>query len=148
MRRPVTHPSGVTIPLPPVQVLLEPPQTPISHGGFSLTPVATYSLEARVLRTKEYLGGPMSQIVPHDVVLGWGAMSDTAVLEKLEITQSNRFYFWSHKNPPPIPIREMQMQSSNHHLIASTPDIASGKSSVTVRRSLGDHRRRARARCC
>jgi hypothetical protein len=43
-------------------------------------------------------------------------MSDEAVLEKIKIKQSNRFYFWSVKQFP-IPEKKIKTQSANMHLI-------------------------------
>ncbi|MGB9499438.1 MAG: hypothetical protein ACKVE4_06745 [Dissulfuribacterales bacterium] len=53
---------------------------------------------------------------PIDLALGWGSMSDEAILEKIKIRQSNRFYFWSVKQFP-IPQKKIESQSANMHLI-------------------------------
>jgi hypothetical protein len=51
-------------------------------------------------------------------------MSDQAVLDKLSISQGNRFYFYQWRNTPPIPEHEMVCRSSNNHLIAADRSIA------------------------
>ena len=35
-----------------------------------------------------------SDLAPVDLALGWGRMSDEAILKDIQISQSGRFYFW------------------------------------------------------
>src|SRR4029079_2335322 len=58
-----------------------------------------------------------------DLVLGWGRMSDSSVLDRLEITQSTRWYHW-YASDPAIPVREIERESANMHLIPADPAIA------------------------
>jgi hypothetical protein len=51
-------------------------------------------------------------------------MSDQAVLDHLNISQGNRFYFYEWRNTPPIPEKEIIDHSSNNHLIAADSSIA------------------------
>jgi hypothetical protein len=62
--------------------------------------------------------------VPYDVALGWGPMSDQAVLDRLSITQGNRFFFYEWQDEPPIPEGDMARHAANNHLIAANPRIA------------------------
>jgi hypothetical protein len=126
--RPLIHPPGVLTALDPVQAICEP--RPLGEfKGYSLTAVASYELRARVLHTKRYwVDG--NDLVPYDVALGWGRMSDQAVLDQLSISQSNRFYFYHWSDEPPIPQGEIITHSSNNHVIAANPAVAHVVSSL------------------
>jgi hypothetical protein len=123
----VTGPSAHT----PLGVLVreEPLQEPCpAHviakvKDYTITAVATYLIRARVLHTKHYWADG-NDLVPYDVALGWGPMSDQAVLDHLNISQGNRFYFYEWRNTPPIPENEIIGHSSNNHLIAADSSIA------------------------
>ena len=124
LRRPVAHGAGVLVKNTPTQVLLTEPMPPIVRDGFSIRPLAGYIVEGRVLHTKHYYSDPVATLAPYDVGLGWGKMSDTAVLSQLELTQSNRFLFWQWQSQPPLPTKEIETEASNNHLIAANSQIA------------------------
>ena len=90
--------------------------------GYSIKPLADFTLKARVLSRADYSLGREAELVPTDIAFGWGHMSDTAVLSKIEISQGNRFYFWR-TDDPPIPLREIEVSSANMHLSPSTKAI-------------------------
>jgi hypothetical protein len=62
--------------------------------------------------------GREAELAPVDIAFGWGRMSDSAVLDKISITQGNRWYHW-HTDETPIPLREIELSSANMHLIPS-----------------------------
>ena len=51
-------------------------------------------------------------------------MSDEAVIEQIEISQSGRWYRW-HTNSLPIPKREIETHSANMHMIPADAAVAS-----------------------
>jgi hypothetical protein len=51
-------------------------------------------------------------------------MSDNRVLKTLEITQSNRFYFWRAPAAGPIDRTSINTHSANTHVIPGDPDVA------------------------
>lgn len=53
---------------------------------------------------------------PIDLALGWGQMSDEAVLDKIDISQSGRWYRWRVEEFP-IPQKDIETQSANMHMI-------------------------------
>lgn len=124
VRSPVAHAAGVLVTKTPTQVLLTEPMTPIVRDGFSIRPLAGYIIEGRVLHTKHYYSDPVAGLAPYDVGLGWGKMSDTAVLSQMELSQSNRFLFWQWEKQPPMPTKEIETEASNNHLIAANRQIA------------------------
>lgn len=123
VRGPSIHTApGVLVPEEPLQEAFAP-QVVAQIKDYTVKAVATYTIRARVLHTKRYwVDG--SDLVPYDVALGWGQMSDQSVLDHLEITQGNRFFFYHWQNAPPIPQKEIECHASNNHLIAANSDVA------------------------
>ncbi len=90
---------------------------------YSITPLAEFQLAGRVLGTKRYRVGREADLSPIDFALGWGPMTDPKVIEKLNISQSARFYSYRYRQPP-IPPRDIVNHSANMHLIPATPEVA------------------------
>lgn len=114
---PIEHPPGVLIANEPEQDLLPTNTDAVEHGAFHLKPLATFSIDARLLHSKRYGYDRQSALAPIDLAVGWGAMSDSAVLAQLKISQSMRFYWWEYRLPPPIPQDEIIRHSTNLHII-------------------------------
>jgi hypothetical protein len=124
-QRPIVYAPGVLVPVEPVQHDLPAGTSAIEHGDFHLRPLARFSINARVLHRKVYRYDRQSKLVPVDLALGWGPMSDQAVLDQLSISQSARFYWYSYRQPPPIPQEQIICHSTNVHIIPSSPEIES-----------------------
>src|SRR4051794_6284733 len=92
LHRAITHPGGILVPPDPIQQLLGENEPVIDHGEFHLKPLARFSIDARVLHRKTYGYDRLARLAPIDLAVGWGPMSDQAVLEQIKITQSMRFY--------------------------------------------------------
>lgn len=118
--RPVTHGPGEVAPDPPIQG--ETSEAPFEFKGFQITPLADFDLVARVLSKKSYSSGAEAELAPWDIAFGWGPMSDETVLEKIDISQSGRFYYWRVQEFP-IPRKEIEQNSANMHLIPADDDI-------------------------
>lgn len=119
--RPVEHGPGVLVDSAPLQSDAIS-HTPFSHKGFQLTPLAAFQLKARVLGTEDYFQGRESELSPVDLALGWGPMSDSAVLDEIEIRQSGRFYHWSAQHLP-IPKATIISHSANMHMVPADPGV-------------------------
>ena len=91
--------------------------------GFLLTRRAEFSLRARVLSREDYWIGDESNLSPLDLALGWGVMSDQAVLDRITIRQSSRWYFTRYEHPAPISDQEIINHSSNMHIIPADSRI-------------------------
>ena len=118
----IRHEPGVRLDREPQQQAIEP-QTVANFKKYTITAVAAYAIEARVLHTKRYwVDG--NDLVPYDVAVGWGAMSDQAVLDRLSISQCNRFFFYEWQNPPPIEVGEIERHAANMHVIAANKTVA------------------------
>lgn len=113
----------------PIQKNLDAPGTPIEKNGYLITPLAEFQAQARVLSAKHYSEDREAALVPVDLALGWKRMSEDDVLERIEIRQNGRFYFWK-TNAFPIPRAEIETQSTNMHLIPADEIIEESLKSV------------------
>lgn len=108
------------------QLLLEPLQESLRSddlkkfdaGNYTLTSVKRYRLIARVLSARHYTTGEAHDILPVDLALGWNVMADNKLEEttKINITQSNRYYYWKVPSFKPLSRDEIERNSSNMHL--------------------------------
>jgi hypothetical protein len=124
LHRPITYPAGVLIESEPQQIAVSDDEPPMEHGGYVLKPLARFSLDARILHRKAYGYDRGAKLVPVDLAVGWGAMSDQAILDRIKITQSMRFYWYEYQSPP-IPKDQIISHSTNLHVIPATPAVAS-----------------------
>lgn len=121
--RPVTvTQTGAIVAEIPYQIPVESPPR-LTLENYHIEPLAEFSIEARVLGTERYRLGRESEISPVDFALGWGAMSDSAVLDRIDINQRGRFYFW-HVDEFPIPREEIESHSANMHMIPANASVA------------------------
>jgi hypothetical protein len=122
------HPPGITAPTTPAQENI-PPKALGDFKGYQLQAQATYAIHARVLHTKRYwVQG--NDLVPYDVALGWGAMSDQSVLDHLRISQTNRFFFYEWSDEPPIAPSEIERSAANVHIISANRTVAKAVSKL------------------
>ncbi len=119
--RPLQPGPGVLAAEVPVQVDLDH-GAQLQRGGTTLTTRAHFDITARVLSRKDYSSGADAELIPLDLALGWGRMSDSEVLAKIDISQSGRFYYW-HVKEFPIPRREIETSSANMHMIPADADV-------------------------
>ena len=120
--RPVHHAAGILVENNPEQSN-SLAVAPFAVGDYQVTPLATFTVRARVLRVEKYYVGREADLSPIDVALGWGVMSDTTAIDKLNISQGNRFYFYSWSDDPPLPVADIVEHSANMHLIPSSTYI-------------------------
>jgi hypothetical protein len=130
-QRPIAHAPGVLVSAAPVQT--DPAsRAVIQHGDYALTPLADFVVEARVLSRHDYTFDAGSALAPTDLALGWGRMSDSAVIERLDISQSARFFSYRWKSVPPIPAAEIVRSAANMHLIPADTRVAHDLARVRV----------------
>lgn len=126
----ITHHPGALVTDSPVQKALSP-ENVLTINGYRIYPLAEFDLEARVLAVKHYHLGREAELSPVDFALGWGPMSDQSVIDKIDISQSNRFYFW-HVDAFPIPRQEIETHSANMHMIPSNSLIVEQLKAIRV----------------
>lgn len=131
--RPQHWPPGVIAPEAPEQRDLGADEArPRRRASFTATPRAHLAGAVRVLSKEGYAVDPIAPAVPFDLAVGWGPMSDSAVLGRLDISQSARFYTWRHDGAPPLPDREINRHSANWHLVPGDPDVERSLARVRV----------------
>lgn len=118
--RPIERPAGVLVEREPLQTTTN--ATPFTFDEFEITPRAAYDIEARVLSVEPYRMDGGAKLSPLDFAVGWGPMSDTAVLEHFRITQGARF-FTIYPDEQAIDIRSALLGSANMHLIPASARV-------------------------
>jgi hypothetical protein len=111
---------GVLAPHPPDQQLVELPRIPF--GDFELEPRARYDIEARVLAVERYRTDGGARLSPIDFAVGWGPMSDSAVLAHFRVRQGGRF-FTIYPDSQAIDLNTALLSAANMHLIPATNSI-------------------------
>lgn len=114
------QPDGILIAAEPLQS--DADIRPWKFNEYVVTPRASYTISARVLRTARYWLGREASIAPIDVAVGWGDMSDNNVLSAISISQGGRFYFWSSSHLP-RPVSVIASHSANMHLIPANDEV-------------------------
>jgi hypothetical protein len=121
--RPLSWRPGVLVSDDPQQVDLDHSDA-FDFEGVRLTPRAEFSAEVRVLSRERYWLGALADVAPLDIAAGWGPMSDSAVIDQLDISQSGRFYFWHYDGEePPIPVDAIVSHSANWHLVPASRSV-------------------------
>jgi len=117
------YPPGILAPREPYQRLIAS-GSPWSESGQQFTPLADFHLRARVLHTEPYWFDHGSLVSPLDLAIGWGPMSDQAVLDEISINQGQRWYrFWPRHQKFPIATDDIVSHSANVHVVPSTPEV-------------------------
>jgi len=122
--RPVHPPAGVLAPDEPLQTPIDSPAPVLQVGRWRLTARAGYRITARILHVERYRFDTLAALIPEDLALGWGPLSDSRVLDTLEITQSNRFYYWRSGGDASVSKQDVIGHSANTHVIPRDPHVA------------------------
>lgn len=125
-----TLPPRVAAFAAPLQTSVPAALAPFRLPAATLQPLAGFSIDARVLSRRDYRSDREAQLAPVDLALGWGRMRDDAVLSRLTITQSARWYRYRYGGAPPIPQAEIDRSAANMHLIPGNAAIASALQDV------------------
>ncbi len=126
--RAVRHPAGVLAADDPAQENLLKGTT-WTAKDHRFTALANFHIHARVLSTERYRFDRAAEISPIDFAMGWGPMSDSAVLEKLNINQSDRWFHWN-ASTLPLPMDVITSHAANMHMIPASKAVKRGLLSV------------------
>ncbi len=121
--RPMHPPDGVLVAEDPQQTLVATGEQ-IQRGRWTLTVRATYRITARVLGRETYNFDALSDLIPQDIALGWGPMSDSRVLRSIEMSQKNRFFNWRTSAKTLVPMAVIITHAANTHVIPADSVIA------------------------
>jgi hypothetical protein len=111
---------GMGAPAQPLQRMTD--LAPFTHEGYTMAPLASYELNARVLGIRSYKNDKSSSISPIDFALGWGLMSDATILNDLTVTQSNRWFYVSWKRAY-VTVEQVKNNSANTHILPANDTI-------------------------
>lgn len=145
-----SHSPAVNAPGCPLPPLVSPGDVPLqsdipagmpafAHPAATLTPLAGFSVDARVLSRTDYRFDKESKVSPTDLALAWGRMRDDAVLEQLQIGQGQRFYYYRWRGEPPLPPVELTASSANMHMIPANDAIAQALKQVSADQNIRIH---------
>lgn len=115
----------------PRQTPASPAMPPFRLGDHEVTPLAGFTIEARVLAREDYRFDRNAAVSPTDLALGWGRMAREEHYRRLSITQSGRWYYyrWGREGPP-LPPGEIIASSANMHMIPADAVVAAALSRV------------------
>jgi hypothetical protein len=119
--REIKYPPGVLVEFEPKQVIIRNPES-WKIGNREIVPLAAYSLTARVLGKEQYRFDDVADISPIDLALGWGPMSDQSILDKLDISQGDRWFFL-HPKTCSVPVSALMQCSCNMHMVPADDSI-------------------------
>ncbi len=118
-----TYPPGVLVPEEPSQYLLLSGPT-WQQGKHRYTARADFSMRARVLSTERYFFDGSSAVSPVDFAVGWGPMSDQAVIDQIGWGQGGRWYrYWPKGRQFPLPVPEIVSHTANLHMIPAGREV-------------------------
>ena len=117
----IKQPDGILAPNSPTQNKTNESKTWF-YNHYKFFAVAEFEITCKVLSIKQYSTDKMSGFCPIDIAVGWVKMSDQFVVDQLEIKQQHRWYVWRTKNFP-IPRKEIEISSSNIHIIPANENI-------------------------
>ena len=113
--RPITHAPGVLVAETPAQDAIE--ESSFRLDDYMITRRARFAIRARVLGRERYRFDGAAGVSPVDLALGWGPMSDQAVLDQIDVDQSGRWFWLRWELPPPLPEQVAMGHSGNMHMI-------------------------------
>ena len=119
--REIGRPAGVLVGEDPVQRQIDTRSTR-EKNGYQVNFLASFDIRARVIAAERYRFDRGAQVSPVDLALGWGAMSDSSVLQYISFAQGARSYSWWVKNYP-VPRNIIETHSANMHLIPADDAI-------------------------
>ena len=129
--RPVHPADGQLAPGEPAQADVTD-ATPVRHGRWALKPRAAYEVTARILAREDYRFDAIADLVPEDLALGWGPMSDNSVLAHFDISQGVRFYTWRPRDALPVSRETVITHSANTHVIPADQKVRSQLAALRV----------------
>lgn len=122
---PCPRPPLFADPAQPLQSPVPASLRPFTFDGATVTPLAGFSLQARVLSREDYGWGNESRFAPTDLALGWGPMQAEGMAQRLNVRQSSRWYRYSWSNEgPPLPPDQIARNSANMHLVPADASVA------------------------
>ncbi len=124
-------PPGVLVPEPPLQ---RSPMLPEwERSGFRIQVLAEYNIRGRILGREHYWLDGGAKLSPFDLAIGWGPMSDQALLDRLSYSQGHRFLLFTAPSQGwPLPFEQINEHSANMHIIPADSQVRSALEWIRV----------------
>ena len=121
--RAVDRPPGILVADEPVQVNFDDPPR-FDANGYTFIKRAKYDITARLLRKEIYRIDGGAGLAPVDLGVGWGPLSDSALLDELEFSQMGRFFYWQPRKADfRLPVPMLISHMAQMHMIPATKDL-------------------------
>ncbi len=101
------------------------------YEGYRIQNGETFNIEARVLSRRDYRFGREAELSPTDLAIGWGEMAEDEVLDRIEVSQGNRWYYW-HSDEFVLSPADVHRQSANVHIVPGNAVVAAALEDVSV----------------
>lgn len=98
---------------------------PFRLGEATVRPLAAFSVGARILSRENYYVGRETEYSPTDLALGWGPMAAPGLADALHVSQGGRWYRYSWNGDAPLPLSQIELNSSNMHMVPANAAAAS-----------------------
>jgi len=108
----------------------------IEDGVFELTPMARYKASVMVMSKESYSYGWMGKVVPIDLALAWGKLTDPQYDKYIDYSQSDRWYFFEYDPESPLDGGYIGRHSANNHIIPATENILKALKSVKKKQKI------------
>ena len=102
----------------------------IEDGVFELTPMAQYTAPVMVMSKEYYSYGWMGKVVPIDLALAWGKLTEPQYDKHIDYSQGDRYYYFNYDSESPLDAGYIGKHSANHHIIPATDNILKALKSV------------------
>jgi len=116
-QRNVEHRLSLTAPVPELPLQKSVSLAAFERDGYAIKPVASYVIRANLLSTERYRLGREADLSPVDFALGWGPMSDNALLQTLSVSQGGRWFHVSWAQPPSVEPLLLFRSAANTHIL-------------------------------
>jgi hypothetical protein len=103
---------------------------PFRFGDATLTPLAAFSVGARILSREDYQFGRESSYSPTDLALGWGPMAAPGLAEALHVSQGGRWYRYEWSGQAPLAPADIALNSANMHMVPANAPTAGALSAL------------------
>ncbi len=123
------HQPGIIAKEAPLQASTQ--ATPFEIKGFKITPLAEYSISARVLARNSYWLGAEAEVSPMDIALGWGVVSDQVIIDQMQFNLSLRYLRWVDTDLR-VSRETIDTHLSNNHVIPADAEIAGQLERISV----------------
>ncbi len=92
-------------------------------GRFTLNPIFSYKISAKVVSATSYGSGWQGEFAPVDLALVWGLLAKNKFSRGIRYSQRNRWYYYNYEYDYPLSKEYIINHSANNHLIPSSYNL-------------------------